>query len=104
MSDSPEDVGEEVQVTTRKVSSKKKREVELIELKEMLSTYAGRAFMWRLLSQCGVYRTSFTGNSTTFFNEGKRQIGLWALDEVMEADKQAFYAMQSEAVERGERK
>lgn len=42
----------------------------------------GRRFMWDLLGRCGVFRTSFTGNSTTFFNEGQRNIGLSYLDEI----------------------
>lgn len=104
MSDSPEDIGEEVQVEVKKTKSKRKREHELNEFRSLLSTYGGRAYIWRLLSQCGVYKISFTGNSTTFFNEGKRQIGLWVLEEVFEADPASFSLMQNEAVERGERR
>lgn len=42
----------------------------IMQLKE------GRNFVWWLLEEAGVFRTSFTGNSTTFFNEGQRNIGL----------------------------
>lgn len=38
----------------------------------------GRRFVWRLLERSGVFRSSFTGNSQTFFNEGARSVGLWA--------------------------
>ena len=39
-----------------------------------------------LLQKAGVYRISFTGNSSTFFNEGKRSLGLELL-EMMENSK-----------------
>ncbi|KKM21222.1 hypothetical protein LCGC14_1637670, partial [marine sediment metagenome] len=44
------------------------------------------------------YHTSFTGDAPhTFFNEGKRQIGRWALTEIDEADKSAISLMQEES-------
>jgi hypothetical protein len=100
----PVDVGDEGVVKVKAEKRKNKRQQEVEDLRNLLSTQAGRSFMWRLLSYCGVYKTSFTGNSTTFFNEGKRQVGLHLLDEVFEADANAFSKMQTEAVERGERK
>lgn len=72
----------------------KDREVE--DLKKILAHPEGRRFIWRLLSESGVFRTSFTGNSTTFFNEGKRDIGLLILSEVMKADMSKFTQMQNE--------
>lgn len=102
--DDSQDVGEEVQVKVKTTTKKLKREKELEELKGLLSIYANRAFYWRLLSHCGVYKNSYTGNSTTFFNEGKRAVGLWLLDEIFEASPTIFNQMQNEAVERGERK
>lgn len=100
----PTDVGEEVAVKAKTDKRKHKRDQEVEDLKVILATAGGRAFIWRFLSYCGVYRTSYTGNSTTFFNEGKRQVGLHLLDEVFEADPNAFTKMQTEAVARGERK
>jgi hypothetical protein len=35
-----------------------------------------RAWLWDLMGFCGIARSSFTGNSTTFFNEGQRNVGL----------------------------
>ena len=49
---------------------------EINDLRDMMSSRTGRRTMWRLLDQCGVFRISFTGNSTTFFNEGQRNVGL----------------------------
>ena len=100
----PIDVGEEVQVSTRKTKVALKRETEIAQLKMLLDSVHGRAVIWRILSQCGVYRTSFTGDSETFFKEGKRAVGLWLLDELFEADPAAFSLMQKEATDRGDRK
>ena len=72
----------------------KEREVE--DLKKLLSMPEGRRYIWRLMSSAGVFRTSFTGNSTTFFNEGKREIGLMVISEVMAASPSAFTQMQNE--------
>lgn len=42
----------------------------------LMSQARGRRFIWRLLERTGLHRSSFTGNSTTFFNEGARNVGL----------------------------
>lgn len=65
----------------RAVEGKKKRSEQreqrrLNGLRKLLNEADGRLWLWDLLSFCGISRTSFTGNSTTFFNEGQRNIGL----------------------------
>lgn len=103
--DDIETVGDEETVAPRKNKARDKREKELNDLRELLKTYGGRAFLWRVLTQTGLYRQSFTGDEpTTYFNEGKRRIGLWLLDEIFSADKGMFNRMQNEAEDRGERR
>lgn len=46
------------------------------DFKWLMSDARGRRFVWRLLELSGMYRTSMTGNSTTFFNEGMRNFGI----------------------------
>lgn len=46
------------------------------DMKWLMSTETGRRIMWDLLGFAGVHRDSFTGNSTTFYNEGRRSVGL----------------------------
>lgn len=70
---------------------------DLNDLCVVLATREGRRHTWRQLSDCGVFRSSFTGNSTTFFNEGRRDVGLRLLADVMEARPDAFLLMQQEA-------
>lgn len=62
--------------------SKRKRESELEDVKTLMSTEAGRRFAARLMEIAGLYRSSFTGNSTTFFNEGQRNVGIQIFTDI----------------------
>jgi len=75
-------------------SVQRRQEVE--DLKWLMGHKQGRRFVWRLLEKAGVYRTSFTGNSETFFREGMRNIGLFVLSEVMEVTPEQFAMMLKE--------
>ena len=75
-------------------SVQRRQEVE--DLKWLMGHKQGRRFVWRLLEKAGVYRTSFTGNSETFFREGMRNIGLFVLSEIMEITAEQFALMLKE--------
>ena len=96
------DTGDEVQVRERKLTRKIRRTNEIAYLHQLLDTYGGREFVWRLFGQCGLYQASFRGEDThqSAFQEGKRGIGLWALDEVLTAHPEAYTMMRDEAVSR----
>ena len=97
MNEIPLDTGDQKQVKKRKTKAQIKRQQEQEWLKYILSTVGGRDFLWRLLTECGIYHASFTGEApTTFFNEGKRHIGLWSLDEIFKADLGAYALMMKE--------
>ena len=53
-------------------------------LMSLLKNKEGRWFLMRLLDVTGINANSFTGNSHTFFNEGKRQVGLELLARIQE--------------------
>lgn len=72
---------------------KHRRLIEIEDLKFILKTEQGRRLLYRYLCECGVYRTSFTGNSTTFYNEGMRNIGLKLLADIEEAMPEAYLLM-----------
>ena len=80
-------------VKSAKQKDKNIRDTELEDLRLLISKQWGRRLVWRILEQTGMYRTSFTGNSTTFFNEGQRNIGLWLVDEVLSADADMYLSM-----------
>ncbi len=79
-----------------KLKAQKRIEREDNDIKKLLTQVEFRRFIWRLLTYTGMYKTSFTGNSTTFFNEGMRSVGLFLLGAVMRASKMSFAQMQQE--------
>lgn len=51
-------------------------ELKVNDFKWLMGSKRGRRIVSRLLDETGVFRTSFTGNSETFFREGQRNVGL----------------------------
>lgn len=70
---------------------------ELKDLKWVLSSKAGRKFLWRMLERAGLHSSSFHHhNGVMSFNEGKRSIGNELLVDINEADIEAYFQMQRE--------
>jgi hypothetical protein len=90
---------EEAQVKDRRRKDERVRDIELADMKKIMATREGRRFVWRLLDRAGVFRTSFTGNSTTFFNEGMRNMGLMVIGDVMAACADQYVVMMNESKE-----
>ena len=80
----------------RKIEQERRRR-DLEDMRTILALPAGRRFYWRLLGECGIFKTSFTGNSTTFFNEGMRQVGLKLLGDLAKADPTAYLKIVEES-------
>ncbi len=70
---------------------------------ELMKTGAGKKVIWHILGLCGIYASSFTGNSTTFYNEGKRDIGLDVLRMLEDADDTIYARLQLEMIKEGEK-
>ena len=92
---------DEKSVKNAEQKNKNIRDTELADIRLLLQKQWGRRLIWRLLEQTGMYRTSFTGNSTTFFNEGARNIGLWLVDEVLLSDTDMYLLMIKENNKQG---
>ena len=58
------------------------RQIEAEDFLWLMGDPRGRRIMWRLLEMTGIYRSSFTGNSETFFREGARNVGLQLVAEI----------------------
>ena len=67
-----------------------------LDFQWVVSTEQGRRFLWDLLGFTGIYRSSFTGNSSTFFNEGRRDVGLRIMGQIHEHAPEAYLAMLKE--------
>ncbi len=59
----------------------------------LMSSKRGRALMRDMLTFCGGYRSSFTGNSETYFREGARNVGLYFLSQVQEHAPEHYLEM-----------
>ena len=85
------------QAAQRSATAKALRQVEANDVKWLMSNKQGRRFISRLIGEAGVYRTTFTGNSETFFKEGKRSFGLFLISEVVTHAPESYALMQTEA-------
>lgn len=68
--------GQDERAQTRAVKSQNVEAMKVNDWKWLMSTPRGRRIVWRLLEETGQFRSSFTGNSETFFREGERNVGL----------------------------
>lgn len=74
------------------------RDGEKAQLAQLLQDETARDFLWRVLSQCNIYQSTYQRNfGDMALLEGKRQVGLWLLNEICEADPLAEIAMKQKA-------
>jgi hypothetical protein len=78
--------------------AKRKKSPEEIEfdllisdLRDLMKDPKFKRVIWHILGICGLYDNTFTGNSHTFYNEGKRAVGLEVL-ELLHLSDTTFYA------------
>lgn len=69
---------------------------EKMDMQWLMGSKRGRRIMWRLLERTGVYRSSFTGNSETFFREGQRNVGLMLMAQIHEVCPDQYAVMLKE--------
>lgn len=63
----------------------------------VMSTPEGRRFTWRLLCECGIFRTSFNTNALSMaFAEGQRNIGLMLQARLAKAAPKMYQTMLEE--------
>lgn len=84
------------QVKEQKQKEQNLRKTEIEDVKSILSTEHGRRFFFRYLTICGVFKSSFTGSSETYFLEGRRDIGLRLLSDINESNPRAYAALMEE--------
>lgn len=52
------------------------REQLIADIQWLMADVRGRRLMGHVLAMAGTGRSSFTGNSATFYNEGRRAVGI----------------------------
>lgn len=98
-----EDEDEEGRAPGETVAANREREVlarivEVAQLRELLQHEAMRDFLWRVLAHTHVFATVFDQNALRMaLNEGRRQVGVWLITELNEANPDALMAMQLKA-------
>jgi hypothetical protein len=88
---------DEEQVKEAKGKEKRREEREQDDMIAVTSIPQGRRLLWRLLSECGVFRSSMTGDNYTYFNEGRRDVGVRLLSEITQANPEAYLQMMKES-------
>lgn len=87
--------------------SKRKAKVKELQLVEEAATITvmglkeGRRVVWRILDGSGFLTSSFTGNSTTFFKEGRRSVGEQLYNELMDLCPDLYWLMVNENRKKG---
>lgn len=66
------------------------------DIRAALNDAAMRRVLMRLVQQTGVFERSFTGNSETFYREGRRSVGLEIIEMIEQVEPDAFIALQIE--------
>lgn len=91
---------DEAQVKEAAIRVKRGRQQELMDVVFLLSDKRGRRFFWRYLTTCGVFKSSADNSgSWTYFNEGRRDIGLQLLADVDAASPESYAVMLRESKE-----
>lgn len=83
--------------TLKEEARNKKRERELSDVKAILELPEGRRFLWRVLSDAKVFASCFhEKESYMAYLEGRRDVGLFVLNELTSANKNALTKIQNE--------
>jgi hypothetical protein len=88
--------GQERSRADQEQAMKVARDQEKADFAWLMSDKRGRRFMWRMLEVTGVYRSSFTGNSETFFREGARNVGLKLMADIHDYAPESYLLMLDE--------
>ena len=93
----PYDSGNQRHVERREKAAKTARRRRDEALRWLMADNRGRRFVWRLLAKAGIFRSSFVESpQLTAFNEGRRDIGLGLLADVMRICPERYAQMQAE--------
>lgn len=85
-------------VKERQRAEKRRHEIDQDDLRHLMAEPWSRRWLWGLLAKTGVFESSFNpSGSVTYFNEGRRMIGLDYLKEIATLCPIEYVAMIEEA-------
>ena len=67
---------------------------------KVMATREGRHVLWKILEFTGPMRDGFTGNSTSFYNQGKQATGKFLYGEMDRLCFEMYIEARAEAIER----
>lgn len=78
------------------------REIEISEIRSIMTTEAGRNFIWRLLQRTSVDVDTFNPDPhINAYRCGERSIGIWLQNELQDAAPGSYMTMIKENLEDG---
>lgn len=104
MNDQPVNAANPVEVKGREKKERNEQEQYLEDVRDVLSAPAGRRVLWNIIETTQPMSEAFTGNSTTFYNEGRQSIGRALLNMLLDHFPERYLEMKQEADERKKRK
>lgn len=97
----PDFVQEETEIEKARAREDLDRKNELLELRDILTDERVRNFLWRMMAKAGMYKTHFNPNAAIMgHNTGLADMGTAILNEVLEANPEAWIVMQRSAYQR----
>lgn len=93
----PFDAGDEEHVQERQRDAKAREAARRAGLRKIMADAECRLWLYDHLEACGVFQSSFTGNSETFMREGQRNMGLRILADIHRDHDQQYVVMCREA-------
>lgn len=90
------DAGDAEAVAARGERLAREQERRAAGLRYVLDDRRGRDWLWSLLEGCRIWQSSYTGDQTTVFYEGMRNVGLRLLTELAATAPEALVTMITE--------
>jgi hypothetical protein len=96
--DAPYDAGDRKAVTEKEKAYKRLEASKRMVIRQIMGTSEGRAWMNGILVLCNVFDSSFSTSALTMaYLEGKREIGLRLIADVVNAAPSRYTEMRKEA-------
>lgn len=88
----------------RAAQAERRAEIERrADLREVLRSRSGRRFLWTLLSECGLFESSFSSDLALMAHkEGERNVGLRLFADLNNVDVGIYHQMALEAQQEAE--